>query len=368
MIVLLIMPYFFTGTAFSEELKINFAGFAFSGSYAHIEKNYPFTVKISNEKGSDQRSVLDVFLAEKIDEIKLKNGKIVRGELAEMGDGSLTLACSIDTELVSVEKYSDGYKLVIDIGGQALFFDYSQMKVVASYPIMVELIDFLHTKPSDEQIKGRIRDILITNKHGVNFFDDFISALNGLELKKSYGSSMKVSHVIIEEKAFKVLPEKFKNNPLNFQSFVAQVFGKFLSQNQRVSILPYTKGHDIGNKMALRFSDSRVFELTIPDPEFSIELTIRGFKKVCTEEKKSGSSWVYGTYARLKIEQPVLGKVYVDEKTKYAVNKIVSATQENVDDWPIFQNSLLALFNNLTKEFSSEDRFEGVRKVIKKCN
>lgn len=367
-VVLSVLSLLLSSSVFAEDLKVHFAGIAFRGNDAQISKNYKRTFKISEEKRADERGVLDAALADKVKNLKLKKGQIVMGELANLGDGSLTLACSIDTELVSVEQHDDGFKLVIDLGGQALLFDYGQMKIVASYPIMVELIDYLPEEPDEELIISRIRDLLLTDKYGVNLFSEFTEILGNVEIKQSYGNAMKVTDVKVEEKAFAHLPSQFKEDTANFQTFIAQNFGKFLSKNQGVSILPYTKGSDIGNKMAITFSDAKVFELAIPEPQFAIELTVRGFKKVCTEEKASGSCWVYGAYTRINVSQPALGKVYMDEKIKHAVSKVIPKSQKSVEDWPSYQNSLLALFNNVTKEFSTERKYKAVRKVVKKCS
>ena len=73
--------------------------------------------------------------------------------------------------------------------------------------------------------------------------------------------------------------------------------------------------------MAVRFSNAEVFHLKIPDPQFAIQLTIRGFKKVYVDEKVSGSSWVYGAFAHVSITQPLLNKSYFDENVKNGVNE-----------------------------------------------
>lgn len=353
--------------ACAEDLKVHFAGFAFRGDQVELAKNYPYSLQISKEV-QNQRGVLDVALAEKIKNISIKNGQIITGELANLGDGSLTLACCLDMEQVSVERYDDGFKIVIDLGAQALFFDYDKMQVVATYPIVVELIDFVPQRPHSDLIKSRIRDLLLTDKYGVNLFDDFTHILQQVELKPHYGGALQVTKVIVEDKALAELSDKFKGNIDNFKAFVAQNFGKYLSKNQGAAILPYTKGSDIGGKMAVQFSDAKVFELEVPGPQFAIEITVRGFKKVCTEEKAAGSCWVYGAYTNININQPALGKVYLDEKFKYAVSKIVSADQQTINDWPSYQNSLIALFNNITKQFGEESKYKKVREVLKKCS
>lgn len=358
----------FSVPSWAEDIKIHFAGFAFRGDFAQIQQNYPHSLEISKGLLPDQREVLDAALGDKIKGLKLKNGQIMLGELANLVDGSLTLACCLDTELVSIEEYVDGFKIVIDLGAQAVLFDYGKMRLVASYPIMVELIDFVAEKPDEAMIRERVRDLLLTDKYGINLFDDFSNILTQVELKPNFGSAIKVTKVIIDDKAHSELSENFSQNIDNFKTFVAQSFGKYLSRNQGVAILPYRKGSDIGNKMAIRFSNTKVFELAIPEPQFAAEITVRGFKKVCTENKAAGACWVYGAYTNINISQPALGKVYLDDNFKFAVSKIIPDSQKTIKDWPSYQNSLMALFNEVTKQLSEDRKYKEVRKVLDKCS
>ncbi|MCK5680033.1 hypothetical protein KAI46_04395, partial [bacterium] len=207
---------------------------------------------------------------------------------------------------------------------------------------------------------------LLTDKYKINLFDECAQLLKNITLQKFYGGSIKVTDVVIEDKALPFLPERFSCDT-NFENFVAQGFGKFLSKNQSVSILPYTKGYTIGNKMALRFSNAEVFQLQIPEPQFAVKLTIRGFKKVLTDKKAAGSCWVYGSFTRISITQPLLDKTYMDEKVKNGVAKIIPAMQKTVDDWPVFQESLMVLFDKTTKSFSKESKYKKVREVCRRC-
>jgi hypothetical protein len=107
--------------------------------------------------------------------------------------------------------------------------------------------------------------------------------------------------------------------------------------------------------------------LEIPQAEYEANLTLRGFKKVMYDQKKSASSWIYGVYIKLKIHQPLLGKSYIDEKFKNGATKIVPTAQENIEDWPAFQESLFVLFDSMTKQFSTERKYKSVKKLLEKC-
>ena len=365
LVILFLCPIFLECQASS--LPVQLAGFAFRGNHCQIKKNYPFVHSLSEEKLGNGQGLLDKALCDRLKNISLKDAHFIEGRLSDLGDGSLTLACCLDNETITVDEYENGYKIVITLGAQLLLFDYSSFKLVACYPFTLELVDFSESNPSVNVFKDRIRDLLLTDKYNMNLFDECAQLLKKVKLKKFYGGNIKVTDVVIEDKAVSFLPERFSCNIANFENFVAQGFGKFLSKNQSVSILPYTKGYAIGNKMALRFSNAEVFQLQIPEPQFAVKLTIRGFKKVLTDEKAAGSCWVYGAYTNISITQPLLGKGYLDEKVKNGVAKIIPVMQKTVDDWPVFQESLLVLFDKITKKFTKDSKYKKVREVCGRC-
>lgn len=370
-IILFLIIFFLCPNVFecrAELLPVQFAGFAFMGNSCQIEENYPFVYSVSKETLTNGQGLLDKELHDRIKNIPLKNAYFMKKEtLQQLDDGSLTLACCLDNESITVEKYEKCYKIVINLGAQLLLFDYSSRKLVACYPFGIELIDNFKTKPSDKIIKKRIRELLLTNKYQMNLFDECAKVLRNIKLQKFYGGKIQVTEVKIEERAIPFLPKKFSNDVTNFQNFVAQSFGKFLSKNQSVPILPYTKCYAIVKKMALRFSDATVVHLDIPEPNFGVKLTVRGFKKVQTDKKVAGSCWVYGSFVRMVISQPLLGKNYMDEKVKNGLVKLVPALQKTVDDWPVYQESLMVLFDKITKNFAKKSKYKKVMEVCKRC-
>ena len=355
----------------ANDLRVFYAGFAFIGDNVNITKNYPHALAISKEKDSEDL-LLEKVLREKVKNQNMNNFKLIIGELGNLEEGEgISVAFALDNETVAIEQIGSYYKIVIDLGAQVLFFDFKEMKVIGCYPVAIQLIDVSESKPADILIKNRIRELFIGNKYEINIFDEFVKRLKDIEIKPKFKNSIKVSNVTIEEKALPFLPTIYIDdkdpNKNNIKTLLAQNFSKFLSSNQEISVLPYTKGSAIGDKMSARFANGEVYMLEIPEAQFLIDLTLRGFKKVKFDEKKAGSSWIYGVYIKLKIFEPLLQKYYIDEKFKHGATKIIPASQKNVADWPAFQESLFVLFDSLTKSFSTERKFKSVKKVLEKC-
>lgn len=368
LVALLLLFSVHVSAASAKDVRIFYAGFAFMGDFSSIEKNYPYSFALSKDTAADGRPVLETALLKKTKTIQLGQAEIVFNRLANLNSGdALALACSLDNESVAVDAINGIYKVVYDLSGQVLLFDYSNMKLVASYPFAIQLIDVLKNAPTDDMLREKVRSLYLSENHGVNFFDEFVKRLETIEIKDSYSNTIQVTNVVVEEKALPFLPAMFRQDLDNFRTYIAQSFNKFLSKNQGVSVLPYTKGHAIGNKMATRFCNGDIFQLAIPEADFVVDLRVRGFKKVCTDKKAAGECWVYGAYEAIRITQPLLGKTYLDEKFKHGASKIVPSSQSNVADWPCYRESMLALLDNATKSFSTKRKYKDLRKIMEKC-
>jgi len=352
----------------ANDLRVFYAGFAFIGDNVNIETNYPHSFSISKELDNRNLPTLEGVLRKMVSRQKTNNFNLVINKLGNLDKGEgVSVAFALDNETVAIEQLGSYYKIVIDLGAQVLFFDFKGMKVIGSYPIAIQLIDVSDSRPDDILIRDRIRELLVGDKYNINIFDEFAKRLKNIKIKPKFKNSIQVTNVTVEEKALPFLPEVYRTSLNNCRTFLAQNFSKFLSNNQDISVLPYTKGYAIGNKMAARFSNGEIYNFEIPEAQYEIDLTLRGFKKVKYDETKAATSWIYGAYINLKIFQPLLNKIYIDEKFNNGATKIVPIVQKNIYDWPAFQESLFVLFDKLTKEFSTKKKYKSINKILERC-
>ena len=118
------------------------------------------------------------------------------------------------------------------------------------------------------------------------------------------------------------MPEMVKTHQDGYKKFVAQQFSSFLSANHGVSVLPYTAGHAIQGKMALRFENGTALNLSVPEADIPFIITVRGFKKVKMDENHTGASWAYGSFIKFTVKDP-WGDLVVNAKFKNAAVKII---------------------------------------------
>ena len=105
--------------------------------------------------------------------------------------------------------------------------------------------------------------------------------------------------------------------------------------------------------MALRFSETDVVNLVIPDPDYVVDIILRGFSKSKGKESAGGESWIYGTYVNIKFLQPILDKTYLDQNLKNVyISVLVKGSPVTKDqDWSAFNEATMVLFDRLTKNF-----------------
>ncbi|MDB4409593.1 hypothetical protein N9235_02120 [Gammaproteobacteria bacterium] len=363
-----------TSTPVYAEVEVYYAGFAYLGDFNHIKKNYRHTASINKEEGG--RDYLDKVLYGRIKRQHFSNFDLKFDVQAPDTKGSaIALAFALDRETTSVEQIGNRYKVITELSAQALFFDYHEKKLIRSYPVVVQYIDNLNESPTDSYYIKTVNR-LYTEDVKANIFSELITLLKTVYLNRDGASRIQVVQVDVEDKALAVLPDRFLNDQDNFRNYIASTFTGYLSKNQSVPILPYSTGHAIGNKMAFTVANGDVFNLEIPEPDYEIRLTVRGFKKALLEKTPVESAWAYGAYINIEVIEPMSGTSYINTQFVNAASKTIPASQKNVDDWATYQETLIGLFDSLTREVSNPSKkwvkehspAKDARKALKRFN
>jgi hypothetical protein len=366
-ILLLFLTELFLSTAvWAAPQKVYFAGFAFSSDNVNIAHEYPISKKISKIPAhNDDRTKLEKILSQKVKTVSNSAIKILKGDEDYKPGEALTLALVLDWEDVCVDQLApDQFKIVLNLRGQILIYDFDSMQIIATFPFGVRVNDVSKTHPGPQHIQNLFERLYFEKINGINFLDEFITRLQKINIKESYNHRLKVTEVVIGDKSYSYMPQEVKDNLTAYKTFVAQQFSLFLSANQDIAVLPYTekdeqeehraKGQAIMGKMAVCFSNQTVLNFTVPEEDIPIKIKVRGFKKVKMDENHTGASWAYGSFIRFTVLDP-LGDPVVNAKFKYAAVKIIPASQTEVtikSDWSAFEESLLCLFNELTQQIT----------------
>ena len=336
---------------------VYWSGFAFQGDFESGQSRYPISSQLALVP-EGEASPLDVALRSNVAGVANASFNIVVNDLGRLGSdspSSIALAFVLDREMVSVEQFGREYKLLVELSAQALFFDFKESSVLASYPITLQYVHVLNHAPSDDDAR-QIVEALYLGGLEINAFTEFEAALEAVDLNLSVNRRIQVTKVSVASDVAAQLPPKWKGRVNDFGASLAQEFSRSLSTNQNVPVLPYSKGYAIGNRMATRFADGSVYTLQLPEPDYTISLSLKKVVKIEYEKVPAGTSFVYGTYLEVQAEEPLSGRVYMDEIIKNGATKVVPAGQTSVDDWPAYQDSLSGLIEQFTVELGAPNR------------
>ena len=341
----------------ADSVPVYWSGFAYQGDFATGAERYPFTSGLLELKDGEM-PILNRTLKELVERVSNESFFIETEKYGQLGpdaSSSVALAFVLDRETVSVEQFGNEYKLLVELSAQALFFDFKEMSVLASYPIIVQYIDVLQNPPGDSDVRP-IVDGLYLGGVQVNIFDEFIETLTAAELNLNVNRRLQVTDVSVGEEVKAQLPPEFRTNTAALAESLGREFSSKLSANQNIPVLPFTKGYAIGNVMAMRFADQSVLNLKIPEPDYEIRLDLKKLVRIEYSKVAAGTTYIYGSYLHVNVVEPLSGRPFLDRTIKFGAIKKVPATQRSVDDWPAYQDSLSGLIHEFAAAISSPDK------------
>lgn len=344
-------------SAAADSVPVYWSGFAYQGDHATGAERYPWSSSLLEVKDGEM-PVLNKALLERVQQFSNNSFFIETQSLGNLGPdarSSVALAFVLDRETVSVEQFGNEYKLVVELSAQALFFDFKEMSILASYPFVVQYIDVLAQPPSSENVLPIVQKLYLGGVP-VNIFDEFVNKLSAAQLNLDVNRRLQVTHVAISDEAKAYLPEQFAGDPADLAASLGREFSSALSSNQNIPVLPFAKGYAIDGVMAMRFADQSVFNLTIPEPDYEIRLDLKKLVKIEYSKTAAGTTYIYGSYVNVNVVEPLSGRSLLDRTIKFGAAKPVSALQTSVDDWPAYQDSLSGLIHAFTKAISNPDK------------
>jgi len=332
----------------AEPVEVALAGLAFSGDAASMEQRFAYSVgyeKSLKSAGKPAYAMLrDAIALSPPKQLKL----VTQIDELKGRDQAIAVALVIGSETISVEQLAGLHKLFVLVRAQALFFDFKTMSVIRAYPISFGHIDTFDRAPSVAEIQARVRGVYegAAGKPGV--FARFANTLAAAVLPSSTSRYLQISKIAIKPEALTSIPAYLTGSPTVAETWAADLVGEALSTRAGVPIIPYAKGYAVGNVMSMRISDGDVYNLKLPKPDYEIGVELSAFRKIEYGKSAAGASFIYGTYASMRVEEPVSGKVYMNTALKNGEIKLVPVTQTYVDDFPAFYDSVNGMFVKLS--------------------
>lgn len=332
-------------TRADNRTELALAGYAYLGSESQISTRFPYSRRYEQ---AQQAAGLPIYqrLVVGLKDAPPQNFRIsTQLESLRGRDQALAAALVIGNETVSIEQFGNLRKLAVIIRGQAMVFDFKSMNVVRAYPLSFAYVDLLDHAPTDEEIDARVKLVFEGANGKPGLISRFVQSLSAAVPPASVSRFLQVTKVEIKPEANEGLPAFVRDVPSDAQTWAADVVAEAISTRVGVPIVPYSKGYAIGNVMSVRVSDGTVWELKLPKPDYEISVTLSGFRKIKFAEVAGGAtSYVYGAYADLRIEEPLSGKLFFSSALKNGETRVIPASQTYVDDGPHFYDALNGLF------------------------
>lgn len=362
---------FLLASAASAKTSVMYSGLAFRGNAGEVQDRYPSSLALANQPAAagGRISLFRKLLLEAARATSPPNYTIQFEGTQDLKKGQgLTLALAIDRESVSIEKLPNEYKILVDINAQLIFFNYEKKSrsVVATFPIVASGVTTSEATPSQEKISELVKRVIIGPPliGGTTIIHEFKEALASYPVKPQYKLRVGVTDVEIGPASESFLPDWAQKDQDPMKLALAQMFSRYLSRNQKVSVVPYgvkdeetkerQKDGAVGGTMTVQFANGDIDDFKLPSPDFGVKLNLTGFKKVLYGETAAEESWIYGAYVTVEGVMQSREKVYLDAPFKQGLTRQIPTTQTSVDDWPTYYEVLNALMDGLTTELNKK--------------
>ena len=344
--------------AYSEKLKVYYSGFSFSNTYESNKEYSKYSSLLIKEINPKTKiNIISSELNESIGKSNFRNISLISDQLIDLDkleNGSVVMAVALQHEEFSQEyNYSSKvYNGFYDSYFEILFYDFDTKNLIASLPFDFEISMLSEKKFTQNEILKRIKDFYLEDRP----FSRIENIINNFDLKRKYNLRIGITNVEIDDRAFNDMPLNSKKYLNATKNLLAQTFSKRFSYIHNISMVPYTEGQVIGNAMKLRFIQSNeIYSLKLPNPDFHINLRLKGFKKVLAKSSPSENLYVYGSFFDIKIHQPEIDQVYFDEALRGVTKVKIPINQSEINHWRKYFYNIEKLFNDFSQNIIKQD-------------
>ena len=359
-LILFLLIFLFPTNLFAKKIEVNYAGFSYLGNNESQFSGMPLTTLLTKEKKGNQNTV-DFAITDKLKKTNPKNFNI-NFTLADLEKGNnIMMSIGISKEIFSEEynSYTKAYNNSIGLFLQIYFYDFKEKKLIAAVPIYGE-VNFISEKKADNNIKLKnLRDfyedqLIGENGEKIGITQKIKEVIENFELKEKYRNRIGVTKVDVEERAKSEIPSNINLDELKNET--AQSLSSKLSLHQGVSIVPFIEGVAIGGTMKARIvQSSEIYNISLPKPDFFIELGISNFRKGIAETSDVSDIWQYGSAINIKIYEPDLNKIYLNDRL-IRVTNVKRAKGTEINHWGKFYYNNQILLEELAINISKQDR------------
>lgn len=336
--------------AMAQGTPMVYAGYAFSGDYGNRASLYPFSAELAAE---EKDGYLDRLLRERIAAHPTAAARLQ----LDQADGALdqtSVAFALVQESVEQQRMDGKYWTILTLHANILAFNRNSNSIVASYPVRLRLTRAEAGALSPAELKEWVRSAYAGTNARANIFDQWLAALPTLKLRNSASKYLRVTEVGFTPEAEAVLGAAHLDARA-LRNQLANAFEASVAEAAQISVIPNSVGEAIGSKMACRFANGAQIALSLPQADFELSFTVRGFAGK-TVEKPAYFQDIFRVLGAVKLTQPDLEETYLNENVYET--QIVTRPREagmELETWPQYYKTLQLLMAGVAKQMNQVD-------------
>lgn len=333
----------------AAQAQLYYGGYGYQTYFSEISDEFPYISSIlSGETGVQ----FERQLYNQLPDITMGGTPVLKDGLATLAEKPLVFSLVFTSETVHSEQIASSYKLLVVLNAQILIFDFNRSEIVASFPVSARFIDVLTEPPGEKDIASLV-DQALSSGSDASISSQFLTKVTAISEPAISARMVRVTNVNIADETLNTLQKS--SNPDAFRRRLADEFSARLSTNQKIAVLPANVSQAINNSMAARMADGTVYNITIPDADYNIDISIDGLKKVEYATNNIGTTYVYGVFASFKFHEPHSGHVFFDEKLKLGQPQSIPKTAVVEGDSLAFVETIDKLFDEFTFEIGQNN-------------
>lgn len=336
--------------------RLHFAGLSFVSNHSEIAARFPHSSRALQYDGGNARAEdFEKHLSALVSQVSNPALPEVTTQLGQVSEGhSRALSFAVSDESFELQRFEGKYLAIYALSAQILFYEMSTPpRLVGSFPVRVRFTDVSAAAPSPAQMQATFRRMYFDPQHPASLTTQWLARLAQVNPKDG-AKLLQVRSVKLEDKALAALPPDLR--PEQAASEIAQFFESAVSSRVRLPMVPYTPGHAIAGKIALRFADGHAVDLDTPIADFALDLTVREFRKL---QEEAGTVWrvAYGSFVTLTATSLGLKEELANGKFRHAVS-VTLPKQSGIalQDWAQHRVVLQALLDRLAAQIDQPDR------------
>lgn len=337
-------------TVAQTQAQLTYAGFGFSGDYANRSKLYPYSADLADE---EDRKYFDRLLRERLAAHPRAAARLSLDQANASLDQN-SVAFALAQESVEQQRMEGKYWIILTLHANILAFNKRSNSIVATYPVRLRLARANPAPLSEGELKEWVRSAYASSDPDANVFDLWLDRLATLKPRSGAVRYLRVTNVAFTPEAEAILNvEKLDVKALRNQ--IANNFEASVAEATQVSLVPNSVGEAIGNKMACRFADGAQIALNLPNADYALTFTVRGFASK-TLEKPAYFQDIFRVLGAVSLVQPDLNEVYLNENV-YQTEIVTRPrnSQLELNSWPQYYKTLQLLIAGVARQMNRED-------------